>query len=574
MITPMTKYTFLLLSSDKEAFLEKLQDLGVVDITRSSKPVDEVSTAMVAQIEDLREEIKSITNGRNQATEALRTRLAELRKSLEEVQPWGDFDAEKLQVLGVRFYTCSPKNFRKEWEESYAIEKISETRDKVWFVTVGDCPDFPLKDIPMPSKTCSEVRAEYDSTQKQFEEETAALNERKNELPELNRRINEIYTRLSVYLAGVSAESAVEGSIQIMQGFAPAENDEKLREAFDSMDMYYECEAASAEDNPPIQLKNNAFVRQFEVLTKMYGVPVYNEFDPTVFLSIFFLMFFSMCMGDLGYGLVLIAVGLFLRGRQGGLANMWSLVVTLGCGTVIAGLFMGGFFGVSLYEQSWVPDWLKSIMIVGDVEIGGASYSKQMILSLIIGILHICLAMIVKAVWAVRRDGFKNSLSTTGWTLLIVGGVIGLATGLTGVISESAMKWLLIGIGGVSALGIFIFNKWGRNPLINIGSGLWDSYNTVTGLMSDVLSYIRLYALGLSGGMLASAFNLIAEMVKGSDPTWHWIPFVLILVFGHVLNVALSCLGAFVHPLRLNFVEFFKNSGYEGLGTVYSPIKR
>ena len=92
--------------------------------------------------------------------------------------------------------------------------------------------------------------------------------------------------------------------------------------------------------------------------------------------------------------------------------------------------------------------------------------------------------------------------------------------------------------------------------------------------MSDVLSYIRLYALGLSGSMLGSTFNQIAEMVKGTDPTWQWVPFVLILVLGHVLNIGLSCLGAFVHPLRLNFLEFFKNSGYEGTGTEYSPIKR
>lgn len=92
--------------------------------------------------------------------------------------------------------------------------------------------------------------------------------------------------------------------------------------------------------------------------------------------------------------------------------------------------------------------------------------------------------------------------------------------------------------------------------------------------MGDVLSYIRLYALGLSGGMLGSTFNTIAEMVKGQDPTWQWIPFVLILLVGHALNLAMSCLGAFVHPLRLNFVEFFKNSGYEGKGLTYNPLKK
>ena len=95
-----------------------------------------------------------------------------------------------------------------------------------------------------------------------------------------------------------------------------------------------------------------------------------------------------------------------------------------------------------------------------------------------------------------------------------------------------------------------------------------------TGILGDVLSYIRLYALGLAGGMLGGAFNDLGFMVLGNTPTWQWIPFVLILILGHVLNLAMSSLGAFVHPLRLTFVEYFKNSGYEGRGTLYKPFSK
>ena len=126
-------------------------------------------------------------------------------------------------------------------------------------------------------------------------------------------------------------------------------------------------------------------------------------------------------------------------------------------------------------------------------------------------------------------------------------------------------------IGTLSALGIYIFNTPGRNPLINIGAGLWDTYNMATGILGDVLSYIRLFALGLAGGMLGQAFNNLAGMVKG-DSFITWIPFVLILLFGHVLNILMSSLGAFVHPLRLTFVEYFKNAGYEGKGEKYNPL--
>lgn len=574
MIIPMTKYSFLLLSTDKTSFLARLQDLGVVDITRSSKPVDNISRSMMSDIERLKSEIKDITNGSDARTEALKTKRAELARNLEEAAPWGEYDRKMLETFGVKFYCISTKAYRKEWEEEYAIQIVNETKEKVWFAVAGDTSGFPVKDISLPQRKASEIRAEIAETENALAAEKKKLEDRRPELPDLEKKVEKMYTDLSVYLAGVSGQPAAEDSLLIYQGFAPSDQDDRLKEAFDSMSVYYIAEKAKAEDNPPIELKNNSFSRQFEVLTRMYGVPVYNEFDPTVFLSIFFLLFFAMCLGDAGYGLALIGIGLFLKGKKGGLANMWSLIVTLGCGTVVVGLLMGGFFGVNLVEVPWIPDWMKKFMIVGDVSVGDATYAKWMIISLLIGIVHISLAMITKAVWAVKRNGFKNSLGTLGWTLLIVGGIIGLAAGLTGVVSETAMKWLLIGIAGVSALGIYIFNKWGRNPLINIGSGLWDTYNTASGLMSDVLSYIRLYALGLSGSMLGSTFNQIAEMVKGTDPTWQWVPFVLILVVGHVLNIALSCLGAFVHPLRLNFVEFFKNSGYEGSGVEYKPIKR
>jgi len=574
MIIPMTKYSFVLLSADKERFLEALQELGLVDIKRSSKPVDDVSRSILSEIENTRELINRIKNGRDPALESLSARRGELVKALSAASHWGDYDKALVEKLGIRFYCIPSKTYDPSWEESYAVEKIDSDGRNVWFVVAGDNEGFPIAEIPAPERTAKEIEEEIS----RIDEETASirqsLEEKKKDIPELEKKMHTLGAELNVYLAGVGAGSAAENSLAIFEGYAPKENEEELSKAFDGMDVYYIAEEAKVEDNPPIKLKNNRFVKQFEPLTGMYGMPVYNEFDPTVFLSIFFLLFFAMCMGDAGYGLLLIGIGLFLRKKSGGLAKMWGLITILGVGTVVVGLVMGGFFGIDLSSQEWVPAWMREHMLTGDIEVGGSTYSKQMIISLLLGIVHICLALIVKAVWAIRKDGFKNSLSTLGWTLLIVGGVIGLAVGLTGVISESAMKWLLIGIAAVSALGIFIFNKWGRNPLLNVGVGLWDTYSMASGILGDVLSYIRLYALGLSGGMLGSTFNLIGEMVKGTDPTWQWIPFVLILLVGHILNLAMSCLGAFVHPLRLNFVEFFKNSGYEGQGSTYNPISK
>ena len=281
-------------------------------------------------------------------------------------------------------------------------------------------------------------------------------------------------------------------------------------------------------------------------------------------------------MGDAGYGILLILIGVFLKYKMAdsGLGKMHGLVTFLGIGTLVIGLFLGTFFGMSILEASWAPAWLKSVCVDGwfpDGKIAG--FPAQMVLAVGIGVFHICLAMVVKTIGYTKRFGFKNTISTWGWTLLIVGGIILTALGMMEVMGPAAMKWSVIALAVVSCLGIFIFNTPGRNPLMNIGSGLWDTYNMVTGLLGDVLSYIRLYALGLAGGMLGNAFNIMGTMILDIPiPGINWVFCIIILIFGHVLNLAMSCLGAFVHPLRLTFVEYFKNSGYEGTGKFYNPL--
>jgi V/A-type H+-transporting ATPase subunit I len=384
-------------------------------------------------------------------------------------------------------------------------------------------------------------------------------------------------TGMDRYLADSAAEGAAENHVAVFTGFAPSENDSALTEEFDKMGVLYLKSEAIEEDNPPIKLKNNWFTRQFEVFTSMYGMPVYSEFDPTPVVAPFYLLFFAMCLGDAGYGIALLLFGLMLNKGWVKISmfdGLGSIISLLGAGTIVVGTVLGTFFGMSMYEATWIPEWLKSIMIVGDVEIPGlGNFNIQMLLAVGIGIFHICLAMIIKAVCFTKRFGFKNSLATWGWTLLIVGGVILAALGMGKLLPAQVIRWGVIIVGVLSALGIYIFNTPGRNPLMNIGAGLWDTYNMATGLLGDILSYIRLFALGLAGGMLGQAFNNLAGMVRG-DSVVSLIPFVIILIFGHVLNLLMSSLGAFVHPMRLTFVEYFKNVGYEGRGAAYNPLTK
>ena len=359
--------------------------------------------------------------------------------------------------------------------------------------------------------------------------------------------------------------------LMVLEGWIPEDREAEVEAFLATQDVYYEIRAARKDEDAPIKLKNNAFVRMYEVLTKMYGMPDYGEFDPTPMIAPFFTLFFAFCLGDSGYGLILIALGLLLKRKLSkSMAGMMNLVITLGCATTIFGAILGTFFGISLFDSA-LPDSVKRFMIAGKVE--GTNYDKQMLLAIIVGIVHISVAMTVKAIVTTVRYGFKESLSAWGWMLLVVGFVATGSLAFLNVIPSGLSEWLFIGIGSVAGIGIYLLNNLHRNVLANIGAGLWDTYNMASGLMGDVLSYLRLYALGLAGGLLGGVFNQLAFMVQDAAGGVAGILCCgLILVLGHSLNIAMSCLSAFVHPLRLTFVEYFKNSGYDGQGKAYRPF--
>ena len=606
MVTKMTKYSFILLSEQTEGFLNSLQELGVVDISRSLKPIDEQSSEMLAEADRAKKALSILAACKAgsekdfkfdgcpvDAVLETQDRIAEIsaeiaaaKKEIAVRQPWGSFRSEDIhklesQGLKLRFYSCMKKKFDPSWAEIRPLEVISETESKVFFVTVSPAEEeysFPIEAVPAPEGSVNEAEEKLSLLQSKLEKEQQLLANLKSCSDEIRKAYNDSLSRLDLYFAEAATEKAVDNYLTVLTGFAPTSDDKRLCASFDSMDIYYSHEAATKEDNPPVKLKNNWFAKNFEVLTGMYGVPAYDEFDPTPVLGPFFMLFFAMCMGDAGYGILLMLIALVLRlkMKDSSLGKMHRLIAFLGGMTFVVGIFLGTFFGMSILEASWAPAWLKGLCIDGwfpDAKIAG--FPVQMVLAVAIGVLHICLAMIIKTINFTKRFGFKKTVATWGWTTLIVGGLVVVSLGMTEVLSAEAFKWTIIALAVVSGLAIYVFNTPGRNPLMNIGSGLWDTYNMVTGLLGDVLSYIRLYALGLAGGMLGNAFNIMGTMILDIPvPGVNWVFCIIILIFGHVLNLAMSCLGAFVHPLRLTFVEYFKNSGYEGSGAKYNPLTK
>lgn len=603
MITKMKKLTFLVYHKEYEQFLQQIRELGAVHIVEKQlgemddklqyfmqkrslyksvlqnmflladkAPEKKVHASLAT--DDLMKQYENL----QAKIQDLLQQLPQISKEMAQLDMWGDFDwnsITRLEEAGlfVRFYSCSEKEFDEAWVNEHNAMVINERGGQLYFITVTSQEvELDREPLHLPDESLSQLKGKLVKTEDK-------LAQAREELKSFCKTYYRTMEAGSIQLEGDiellkvkrNSEEMADGVVVLLEGWIPEDKESEVVSLLESSGVYYEMRNATREDNAPIKLKNNAYTRMYEVLTQMYGMPDYAEFDPTPILAPFFSLFFAFCMGDAGYGLALIALGFILKKKLSkSLRGMMNLVITLGIFTTVFGMILGTFFGVSLVELN-LPSELKEFMIVG--KIGDTSYDKQMLLALIIGVVHISIAMLVKAIGQTVRFGFKESLNAWGWLLLVVGFITTGSLSFFKVISEDVSTWAFILIGGIASIGIYLLNNIHRNVFVNIGAGVWDTYNMATGLMGDVLSYIRLYALGLAGGMLGGVFNQLAFMVNdAAGPAIGWLFCGLILVFGHTLNIAISCLSAFVHPLRLTFVEYFKNSGYEGKGEAYKPF--
>ena len=580
----MKKYTFLVFHRDYEPFLEQLRELGVVHITQKAAGLienDEALQTALQHEDELRRLLKQGAPDQLIAERAnIEQRIADAQAAAQQASVWGDFDAQRIQALQdagytLHFYECSGKTFREEWGI-----KINEVGGKTYFVALEALED--LTEIAAPEKSEAQWLQEVEHLNGLL----AAANARIEawqlaNIDDIKRQLEEARQQIDWQRVTLSTDKLAEGALCLFEGFCPLDKEPELNAMLAEAQVYYEETDPDKEDATPIKLRNNWFTKLFEPLTGMYGWPNYNEFDPTPILAPFYLLFFALCVGDAGYGLALILIGWLIakdKLRIEMFEGLGPIIMALGVGCTVVGYLSGTFFGIDIYQADWFPAWAKAPMFkswFGDGTGMWLGYDIMMVLALIIGIFHICLAMTVKAICYTKQNGFHATASTWGWLLLIVGGIATAVLAATSVLGPQTTQIILIVIAAISALGIFIFNTPGCNPLINIGSGLWDTYQMATGILGDVLSYLRLYALGMAGAMLGAAFNDLGMTVLGENPNVGTaIGFVLIITFGHVLNLLMACLGAFVHPLRLTFVEYFKNVGYEGTGKKYTPFKK
>ena len=607
MIAKMEKLTVLIYHKEYEHFLAELRQLGVVHVElKQHGESDEKLQTLLQRYATYKTALKEMSafvadavpghlegeasieatlndfEAMQAALQQLTAKLPALDREIALMEPWGEFDWQTIDNLKangwvMQFFCCPEKSFDEAWRENNHATVISVKGGQAYFVTVNQhAVELEAEVVRLPHQSLSELKQRREALIGEMEASKHALSTYcVTHVPVVENAMRILRSEIDLLEVKLGGERMADGALVLLEGWVPEENAASVRTMLDANGTYYEMRPAEKEENAPIKLKNNRVTRLFEVLTKMYGMPDYGEFDPTPMLAPFYALFFGLCVGDAGYGVLLVLLGIYLKRKVSpSMAGMMNLLITLGLATTIVGALVGTFMGVELVSLD-LPEWIKQSMIVG--KFGDTAYDKTMIFALIVGMFHLIFAMTVKAICATARYGFKNALSEWGWWLF-VGGTVAIATlNYLDVLSMDLAKTAFIAISGVSAIGIYLLNNLKRNVFVNVGAGLWATYNMATGLMGDLLSYLRLYALGLAGGMLGGVFNTLGMQLRDSlDGVLFgipgWICFALIFVFGHGLNIALSCLSGYVHSIRLTFVEYFKNSGYDGRGVAYKPF--
>ncbi len=591
MIVPMKKLSAFVFYKEYRIFLENLRELGVVhikhkkDYSADSVPLveklDEIKryTNVIKLLQKQKQKLSSdYTNAvalleeceeKKARLDKIEQILSHIRKEISIQEPWGKYSEnilDKLSESGARidFFTCSRSKFKTEWlEENNAIE-ISDIAGQVYFITVSfddELPEIEAECIDKPDKNIDELYEEEKLVEHEKDEIFTFFMKAASSVDILINERRNIQNHFNFENVITGTHTLVDDKVMYLEGWIPVDKEDALEGWIMEQGVYYEIREPNCEDRVPIKLKNNKFSRLFQFIGELYSLPQYGEIDLTPFFAPFFMLFFGFCLGDAGYGLLILLGATFYKPKvKKDIKPVLSLAQWLGLATVVMGIVGGTFFGINLIEAEipWLVNFKRYML----------DPQQLFNLSLIIGVVQIVFGMFIKLANEIKQAGLKASLSTLGWLILIVGGGITYWLGGKGM----DMKNIQYGIYGTSGLFILILNNPKRSVFVNFGAGLWDIYNMLTGLLGDILSYIRLFALGISSSVLGFVFNDLAMNMSGDIPVVKYILMLFILVFGHGINIFMSGLGSFVHPMRLTFVEFYKNAGFSGGGKKYEPF--
>lgn len=605
MIVKMSKYAFMVYHREYDAFLTTLRELGVVHVKETNSVLDnaelqallaerkQVSTA-IRYCKNLNSQTKEVTVapargltkaeglklvGKLEEMQEKQAQLQAAKVSLEKdiayMDIWGEFSYANIRRLkkagfDVTFFSCPTSKYEPKWGEEYNAFLVNNFQSVTYFVTVtktGTPIDIDAERPKMPDRGLAKLHLAMEQLldnikvlNNQLKEYAA---EQYNTLVELEKNIQNEFNFSNTL---VQTDREAGDKLMLLEGFVPTEEAPAMEVALEKEGYYFQELDIQDGDRVPIKLKNNKFNRLYEPITKMFSLPNYTEFDPTPLFAPFFMLFFGLCFGDGGYGLlVLLACSFFKRKVNPDFKPYLTLFQYLGLAAIIVGTCTGSFFGIALAD---VPALSK----VKDYFV---SSDNLMTFSIVIGLVQIIFGKTVAAFKMKAQKGVKYSIAPFAWVFVITALALAFGLPMLNLQLPEIVKTVFIGIAVIGLVVAYLYNSPGKNIFLNFGTGLWNTYNMASGLLGDTLSYIRLFAIGLTGAILGGVFNQLAvDMTEGMNIVLRAVCMLLILLVGHAINIGLCTISSLVHPLRLIFVEYYKNAEFEGGGKEYRPFKK
>ena len=486
-----------------------------------------------------------------------------LIKRIQDMRPWGDFTFPSLQEMGNQrlwFYVVPHKDLPK-FEMVAPVREIIRRDNRFCYVAVvaeKEPSEMPVARVHLGSKPRHELEARLDDVELAIEDaqaERAYLTRWHDLLRHDLNRLEDQAIRQSAAAQVYSNDRAFA-----LQGWAPEDSLPALKDYSKEQEFYCAAEAPTQEDSPPTLMRNPSWLSAGEDLVTFYMIPGYQTWDPSAVTFVSFVIFFAMILADAGYAAIL-GIVLMLMWKKLGRSSSGSRFRPLLLSVVVAslgfGALVGSYFGVTPSEESWLAK--LHILNVTDT-------NRMMIISVVIGVFHIVLANVMNAY---RYEHWLDRLPSLGWIGMICGG---LALAISGSVTLAGLQELGIALMALGALLIIFFTAPREKPFARLGQGLL-GLTKLSGALGDILSYLRLFALGLASASLAVEFNNMAAGIYEGFPGIGLLFALLILVLGHTVNLFLGIASGVIHGLRLNVIEFF-NWGLKEEGTLYKPFKQ
>ncbi|MGZ8238784.1 MAG: V-type ATP synthase subunit I [Methylobacter sp.] len=584
-IVRLDKVTFVGLTEDRERLLQDLQELGCLHIKPFAAESDSQNApATPVGAREALQFLEACPQRRRQSLDAARFDALEIErkaldvrqrlqalsderdflvKRIQDMRPWGDFEFSPLPEMGglrLWFYQL-PHRDRVLIRDLRLVHEIVKKDSRYSYVVViseSEPEGMPVNRIHIGNQPRHQLKARLEVVELALEDVQAerAYLTRWNSLLRDNIAILEDKSALTT----ATNQSYTRTGMFALRGWAPFARITELKSYSRRHGVHIDVQEVQAGDNPPTYLDNPPWLAAGEDLVNFYMTPGYRSWDPSQIVFISFALFFAMILADAGYALLL---GAFLfsfwrkMGASPGGRRFRPLCLAIVVFSLLYGMLIGSYFGVT------PPDGT----LLGAFHLLDMSDSNLMMeISVFIGCTHVILGASLDAA---RHKNRIEGLESVGWACIVAGG---LAFLVSTAFAPGVLKPMSIILAGVGVLLVFLFAAPFEKPLPRAMKGLL-GLTKLSGAFGDVLSYLRLFALGLASGSLAAEFNHMAMGINDAMPGIGLFFALLVLFLGHAVNLLLGLASAVIHGLRLNVIEFF-NWGLKEEGSLFKPFRR